>query len=678
MSIYGSEKSNYKEYSIILTEILSKMKKRIKGRFITILVMVVIILLVNLGIITLHYNGYEESIKVEKDSFVYDYHPDTNYGTDEYLRVGNYHFGMFQTFYFFNISSLPDGWSEVKIYVTFDYGSAMVDIGANLTYESWDELTITWNNKPKASVYKGHILCDGFDFRIPLRRGDIINDGIGVCLYAIGGEADGHIRGNSREGVSSNTDIAWIEVQYVGIDPSLISAALMVLGIIAIITCIIIGGIVVSVKLYSKKQKHKKKIFPPIGAVNNNALGGNWGNTYRYRPREYVNLEKVINEYITLKLVNGRSFIYVKGRRFIQCIRLILNIPSYNVAMYDEIDSIDEAAKLYKTHIHQNRIIGGRMGAFGPNQNINITPEQEFWGHCSNIQAWCEHDYDTRILMSNISFPLLRELTKAGDPKARRVYKEEIALRLESGYPSVVQYLLNQGYINNFTPSEFKTIIESTELIKNLSSNRRMLSQFLISCSSKFPSLLGDILVQILKLPEWKSIVLSSFDPPERPHMLFLSRHLGLSPQHLFSIKTALEKLFREADEKFGEDIIDLINVIEKKLEEQKKTLPYSYGKDRYEAFRKRYLDGLFLKQNLEDEENQLFANKIIEKFNKIQSKCSYCGKNIPKGQDTCDWCGHKKDDDEGGFFPYPYIFKPPDGGGGSMKEIALSVKISA
>jgi len=50
----------------------------------------------------------------------------------------------------------------------------------------------------------------------------------------------------------------------------------------------------------------------------------------------------------------------------------------------------------------------------------------------------------------------------------------------------------------------------------------------------------------------------------------------------------------------------------------------------------------------------------------------------IPRGQDTCDWCGHKKDDDEGGFFPYPFIFKPP-GGGGSMKEaIAVPVKIKS
>ncbi|MBA7560781.1 hypothetical protein ES708_02412 [subsurface metagenome] len=149
--------------------------------------------------------------------------------------------------------------------------------------------------------------------------------------------------------------------------------------------------------------------------------------------------------------------------------------------LYDEVDSIDEAANLYSKHVFQNRIVRGPMAIPVPDQRHEITPEQEFWGHCSNIQAWVEHDYDTRILMRNISFPLLRELAKAGDPVASKVFKEEIALRLESGYPSVVQYLLNQGYIRYFTPSEFKTIIESTELIKGLSSDPKMLSQFLRS-----------------------------------------------------------------------------------------------------------------------------------------------------------------------------------------------------
>jgi len=645
------------------------MRERIKKRIKFISIIVFIIFVATSLLVVAHFAGYEESIKVEKDSYVYDYYPDNNFGTNEYLRVGNYQFGKVQTFYYFNISSLPDGWTEVKIIVNFDYGSDMVDVGANFTYESWDEMTITWNNKPNMSVYRGHISCDGFNFNIPLRPDQIINDGIGVFLYGRGGEDDGYIQGNSREGASSNNDIAWIELRYVGIDPSMISAALMALGIFAIIFCIIMGAIVVS---FSVNRKHRKKIIPPFRAVNNNALGANWFNNNRYKPREVVTLEKVINEYITIKLANGRSFIYVKGRRFIQCIRLILNIPKYDIPRYDEIDSIDEAAKLYTTHIHQNRIIGGRMGVFGPNQRVNITPEQEFWGHCSNIQAWVEHNYDTRILMSNISFPLLRELTKAGDPQAKKVYKEEIALRLESGYPSVVQYLLTQGYIQAFSPEEFKTILEATDLIKNISSNPRILSQFLISCVSKFPTLLEDILLQILKLPDCKNIIYLSINTDPRMSFLQQMTYRRLDIQYLYPLKTALESLFLRVDEKTGEHIIDYIQIINTKLEEQSKRIPNVSDSRYLETLMNKLLHNVPFDE-LNEDRNLIFRQRIREQIRRRQSRCSYCGKVIPKELDICEWCGHKKDDDEGGFFPYPYIFKPPGGGGGSMKEPILA-----
>ena len=93
-------------------------------------------------------------------------------------------------------------------------------------------------------------------------------------------------------------------------------------------------------------------------------------------------LEKKINKYITLRMVNGKTFIYVNGRRFIQCIRFILNIPKNDFPLYDEVNSIDEAAKLYSNHLFQNRIVRGPMAAPVHNQSHDISPEQEFWGHC--------------------------------------------------------------------------------------------------------------------------------------------------------------------------------------------------------------------------------------------------------------------------------------------------------
>ncbi len=69
-------------------------------------------------------------------------------------------------------------------------------------------------------------------------------------------------------------------------------------------------------------------------------------NTTKFRARP-ARLEKKINQYIRLRMENGRTHIYVNGIRFIQCIRLILNIPSNDVHVYEEIESIDEAVKLH-------------------------------------------------------------------------------------------------------------------------------------------------------------------------------------------------------------------------------------------------------------------------------------------------------------------------------------------
>ena len=645
------------------------MRDRIKKRIKIITVIVLIIAGVTAFFIAAHFRGYERTIKVEKDTYVYEYYSDNNYGADDYLRVGNYQFGKVQAYYHFNISSLPDGWREVEITVKFDYGSDFVDVGANLTYESWDEMTITWNNKPNHSVYRGHILCDGFDFRIPLRPDQIINDGVGVCLYGRGGEDDGYIQGNSREGASRSSDKGYLELRYIGIDP-IILTGLSIAGIVVLIVIAAIGVIVAILIVETRSNKIPKIRRNPI---RRNRFGADWLNGYN-GSKSTPTLEKEINQYITLKLIHGRTFIFVDGKRFIQCIRLILNIPKDDVPIYDEIDSIDEATKLYSTHIHQNRIIMGRMGAHGLNQRHDITSEQEFWGHCSNIQAWVEHDYDTRILMSNISFPLLRELTKARDPMASKVYKEEIALRLESGYPSVVQYLLTQGYIQVFSPSEFKTILESTDLIKNLSSEPRMLSQFLRSCVSKFPTLLEDILLQIFKLPDGKNIFFSVIQiklrmSAFRPYIRYNA------PQFLFTLKTTLESLFLRVDEKTGEDINDCIQVINNKLEGQALSIPNVSGRSYFEAIRNMLMNNVPLDE-LDDEQKLLFKQKILEQIRRSQSRCSYCGKQIPKDQDICEWCGHKKDDDEGGFFPYPFIFKPPGGGGGRLKEGAIAIPV--
>ncbi|MFX1502027.1 MAG: hypothetical protein ACFFDH_13775, partial [Promethearchaeota archaeon] len=152
-----------------------------------------------------------------------------------------------------------------------------------------------------------------------------------------------------------------------------------------------------------------------------------------------------INQYLKLKLEGGRTNIYVNDRLFRQCMYLLLNIPTDKIEEYDEIESIDEAAVKLDRSMERN--------------HHKIAPMTEFWGHCSNIQAWADNEYDTRILHRNLAFPLLKALVDVGDPIAKRKFKEEIAIRYATGHPTVIRFLTQNGYLHYLTEDEFESML---------------------------------------------------------------------------------------------------------------------------------------------------------------------------------------------------------------------------
>ena len=663
------------------------MREEVKSVFQCVGFLLFVLLLVIGFPVIAYIKGYDRTIQVDKDAYVSEYNPDVNYGSESYLRVGEYELGKVNTYYHFNISSHSYEWKEVWIYVKFNYGTNLTDIGVNLTRNNWDEMTISWNNRPESITYMGHILCDGFDFRIPVDLDQFTDDGVSICLYGKQEGGGEYIQGYSKEGASNSDQIAWIKLYYIGYDPIVLGIILrVVISVLCIIGMIIIAIFLVIGRKHKQKAKHSPKnlvwnkpvqdavklapkkipLLPPPNLPDM---------IPRYYPKATPTLEKQINQYITLKLEHGRTFIYVNGRRFIQCIRLVLNIQKQDIPLYDEIESIDEAANVYKNHIYQNRIVRGPMAAPVRNQSHDITPEQEFWGHCSNLQAWVENNYNTRILMSNISFPLLRELSRAGDPVARRLYKEEIALRLESGYPSVVQYILAQGYIGEFSPDEFETILESTGIIQKLSRDSKVLSSLLNSCIHKFPTLIEKIIIQILNLPNSEDLLLSMINRDisysKLPGFLQNYNILKIS-QFLVKLKNILENNLKKIDENKHEIILKCVKAINEQLSKYEmnsiRTRRASYN-DRFQPF----INPLMQKNALNLLVEEKFKDKALKAKIKVPSRCTFCGKIIPKDKDFCEWCGHKKrdDDDDKGFFPYPFIFKPP-GGGGSMKAVAL------
>lgn len=160
-----------------------------------------------------------------------------------------------------------------------------------------------------------------------------------------------------------------------------------------------------------------------------------------------------VNNYITLKYEEGKTNVYVNGVFFNQCVKLIIRIPKHELTRLNEIDSVDEAEETVTPYLQK--------------QSNEIPPDVEFWGHCSNLQVWVEHDYDTRLLHRTLAFPLLKKLTELGDSRARIRFKEEIIYRYSRGNSSVIYYLQNEGYLNYLGREELKFLFKESLLNEN-------------------------------------------------------------------------------------------------------------------------------------------------------------------------------------------------------------------
>ncbi|MFW9990016.1 MAG: hypothetical protein ACFFC3_15320, partial [Candidatus Odinarchaeota archaeon] len=176
-----------------------------------------------------------------------------------------------------------------------------------------------------------------------------------------------------------------------------------------------------------------------------------------------------INDYLTIRLENNTTYVYVKNKRFIQCRRLVLNFYKDDIEYFNGIQSIDELPNTYEKYLIDRYIYkNGIHGELEVDEDLDfkediISPEDEFWGHCSNLQTWYEHEYNTRLLKSDLAFPLLKELIRVGDTLAKKVFKEEVVNRLTSGNLNVIFFLLSQGYLDYFTKEEKELVLNNFE-----------------------------------------------------------------------------------------------------------------------------------------------------------------------------------------------------------------------
>lgn len=162
-----------------------------------------------------------------------------------------------------------------------------------------------------------------------------------------------------------------------------------------------------------------------------------------------------INKYITLELRNGKTVIFLDNSEFLLCKGVLVKINTESGRF--GYNSIDE--------LISDEIIG---------TSVLVSPEEEFWVHCSNLQAWNENNYDTRLIHSNLAFPLLEELVRLGDPRAKRAFKDELIKRLLSDYAPTIIFLLKAGYLDGFTEEEFEVLLPEVRK-KTFSLDKRVL-----------------------------------------------------------------------------------------------------------------------------------------------------------------------------------------------------------
>lgn len=132
--------------------------------------------------------------------------------------------------------------------------------------------------------------------------------------------------------------------------------------------------------------------------------------------------EFTVNEYISLRLMFSKTLIYVCNELFLTCQKIAINIAPIEFREYANFNDIDDIIDFYNSHAHS-----------AAKKEVSITPEEEFWGHCSNLQAWVENDYNTCVLSKNISFPLLKELSNRRISRFTQILKKELIERIRMG-----------------------------------------------------------------------------------------------------------------------------------------------------------------------------------------------------------------------------------------------------
>ena len=185
------------------------------------------------------------------DAEVNEQFPDSNYGSSDYLHVGANLWGSQQESYLKFL--IPTIETEItRVYIDSYWYSFMcktpLSVSACMVSTSWNEYTITWNNKPAHGTHldTDSVVYDGEHFIIDISL-SIITEGmiLSICIYENAPFKPDGLQAGSREG-EYNVPVLIVEYE----TPPIIIIAPIIVGVIAVV---VIGGVV-----YSKNKKKRE------------------------------------------------------------------------------------------------------------------------------------------------------------------------------------------------------------------------------------------------------------------------------------------------------------------------------------------------------------------------------------------------------------------------------------
>ncbi len=164
-------------------------------------------------------------------------------------------------------------------------------------------------------------------------------------------------------------------------------------------------------------------------------------------PSEYSIKDNEGRLVLTLKLIDEKTRIFIGEKEIMTCMTVALEFSEDDFPALKNIESIDDILYQYEERDLEDL----------------IAPNEAFWVHCSNLETWVMHDYDTRLLDSHLSFVLLKELANQGIPCVKMKFKEELLERLKGRNEDVRTWLIGQ----------FHEYFSLEEIFSNVSETQR-------------------------------------------------------------------------------------------------------------------------------------------------------------------------------------------------------------